>query len=191
MGAFAFLSDYWPAITATITFLSGFAGLLFQDRPNSKKISFVIFVLFGAISMLGTFNSIHESKVAAEAESDKRFAMKDLLHNSIEVANSLNAKPRTQSQADVDAYEYDFELWSAKTGKLIEDAYGKGERDVFESFAGLMLMSAIGKDGPMPTVLITSKINAHVQRLNALMERIETMSMRPDFDPRSYHPKGE
>jgi hypothetical protein len=180
----AFFSDYWPAITAIITFLSGLAGLLLQDRPNSKRISFGIFVLFGIISMFGTFNSIHESKVAADAEKDKRIAMKDLLGAAINDCAALNVKKRTESQEDVDAYANDAGVLATKTRNLIAQAYGEGEANLFMNDAGISTMASPGH----PNVLMRSEMIARIQRLNELITRVDTITMRPDFDPRNYHP---
>ena len=74
-------------------------------------------------------------------------------------------------------------MWTAKTGQLIEDAYGKGERDVFMNDAGINPINAVNDQN----ALVSSELIARLQRLNELMSRVDTISMQPDFDPRKYH----
>jgi hypothetical protein len=94
-------------------------------------------------------------------------------------------KQRTQSQDDVNAYVNEANIWTAKTGQLIEDAYGKGERDVFMNDAGIQPINGINNQN----ALVSSELIARLQRLNEIMSRVDTISMQPDFDPNNYHAK--
>jgi len=183
-----FLSSYWTSIAIAIAVISGITGqivgLFFKDSQLSKVILLIASVVFGVMAVAGSFYCQYQTGISAQAEIEKRVAMKDLIHNAILEANELSSKKREQTQDAVDAYEHKFGEWSAKTGKLIESAYGKPERDVFESYAGEHLMNAIN----MPTVLITGKFGVQVQHLTALIQRADTIYMRPEFDPKSYKP---
>ena len=124
-----------------------------------------------------SFYSQRQIVASAKAEVQKRLAMKDLLHVAIVDNETLLAKQRTQSQDDVKAY--------VNEGQLIEDAYGKGERDVFVNDAGMQPINAINNQN----ALVSSELIARLQRLNELMSRVDTISMQPDFDPNNYHAK--
>jgi hypothetical protein len=185
----AFFRDYGTpfalAIAGVNTIISLIIGQYFKDSPRAR-----IALVSASIALIGlgvgaSFYSTYQIESASNAERGKRSAMKDVIHNAIKEGESLILKPRTQSQDDVNAYENDFDSWSAKTALLIEDAYGKSERDIFESYAGIGLVNAIN----MPTVEITSKFGARMQRLNDLIRRADTIAMQPGFDPHNYHPK--
>jgi hypothetical protein len=112
---------------------------------------------------------------------EKRSAMKELLHTSISDGEALSKD--WFNRTDADAYLREANLWANKTGHLIEDAYGKGEADVWESDAGLINYV----DPRKPTMPIHNGIVNRLQRLNELMSRVDTLSMRPEFDPENYH----
>jgi hypothetical protein len=95
----------------------------------------------------------------------------------------LNEKQRTESQGDANAYVNEANAWMDKTRLLIEEAYGKGEADLFRNDTGIGLMNVRGH----PNVLTRSEVIARLQRLNELMLRADTISMKPDFDPSNYH----
>jgi|ERR1700722_3925292 len=184
-----FFRDYGTqfalAIAGLNTVISVVIGQYFKDSPRARVVLVAASVALIGLGVGASFYSQRQVVSASNAESEKRFAMKSVLHDAVNSGNSLEMKPRTQSQDAINAYETDFDSWSAKTAQLIEDAYGKSERDVFESYAGIGIMSAIN----MPTVEITSKFGARMQRINDLIRRADTTSMRPGFDPRNYHPK--
>jgi hypothetical protein len=184
-----FFRDYGTQLALAIaglnTIISVVIGQYFKDSPRARIVLVGASVALIGFGVGASFYSQHQIVASQGAEIDKRSVMKDLLHDAIKNGESFTVKPRTQSENDVNVYEHDFDLWSAKTGQLIEDAYGKAERDVFESYAGIGLMNAIN----MPTVLTTSKFGARMQRLNDLIRRADTIYMRPDFDPRNYHSK--
>jgi hypothetical protein len=74
----------------------------------------------------------------------------------------------------------------AKAVQLINDAYGKGEADLFANDAGIQIISS----GPgNPNILTRSEMIARIQRLNELIGRVDTISMVSTFDPVNYHPK--
>jgi hypothetical protein len=187
----AFLTDYGTqfalAIAVLNTIISAIVGL--QNNPISRFALVVASVALGGLAVGASFYSQHQivaSTVAsAEAEVQKRLAMKDILHVAIVDNETLLAKQRTQSKDDVSAYINEANKWTAKTGQLIEDAYGKGERDVFMNDAGINPINAANN----PTALVSSELISRLQRLNELMPRVDTISMRPDFDPNNYQPK--
>jgi hypothetical protein len=183
------VSDYWASIAMGIALLSAvtsqIVGLIFKDSLPSKIILLSASLVFGVTGVAGNVYSTYESGVSAKAERDKRSAMKELLHGAIKDGELLSAKTRTESDSDVNAYEDDFESWSGETAKLVEDAYGDSERDIFESYAGVQLMSVPNH----PLYLTASKIGARMQRLNDLIRRADTIAMQPGFDPHNYHPK--
>lgn len=183
------LSNYWTSIAIAIAVVSGIAGqvinLAYKDSPRSKIILLIATVLFGIMAVAGSFYSQYESGVAQKTEIEKRTTMKDLLHNAIAEANSIVSEKRDETQDDANAYQKEFVSWRAKTAQLIEDAYGKPERDVFESFAGVQLLNVAN----MPTRVVTNAFGVMIQHLTDLIKRADTIAMRPNFDPKSYHPK--
>jgi hypothetical protein len=142
-------------------------------------------LVFGMASIGGNAYSIYTNGVAAKAEVEKRIAMKDLLGAAIIECGKLNSKPRTESQDDVNAYINDANAWADKTKQLIGDAYGKGEATLFLNDAGIATMASPGH----PNVATRSEMIARIQRLNELILRVDTITMRPDFDPNKYAPK--
>lgn len=112
--------------------------------------------------------------------------MKDLIHIVISDGELLVDKPRTEKGNDTNAYIDDANTWIAKTTRLIEDAYGKGEADIFMSNIGITITSG----GPTrPNVLTRNVMIARLQRLNELMSRVDTISTQPDFNPRNFQLK--
>jgi hypothetical protein len=183
----AFFRDYGTQFVAAIavinTIISAIVGL--QNNPRSRIALVVVSIALGGLAVGASFFSQHQIVSAATAEIQKRFDMKDLLHAAIGDNETLISKQRTESQDDVKAYINEANKWTAKTGQLIEDAYGKGERDVFMNDAGINPINAENH----PNVLTSGEMIARLQRLNELMSRVDTTSMQADFDPKNYHPK--
>jgi hypothetical protein len=180
----AFFRDYGTqfalAIAVLNTIISAIVGL--QNNPISRFALVVASVALGGLAVGASFYSQHQIVASAEVEVQKRLAMKDLLHVAIGDNETLLAKQRTQSKDDVNAYLNEANTWTAKTGQLIEDAYGKGERDVFMNDAGINPINSVNN----ATALVSSELIARLQRLNELMSRVDTISKRPDFDPKTY-----
>ena len=42
----------------------------------------------------------------------------------------------------------------------------------------------------MPTRVVTSEFGVMILHLTDLIKRADTIAMQPDFDPKSYQPKG-
>jgi hypothetical protein len=183
----AFFRDYGTqfalAIAVLNTIISAIVGL--QNNPISRFALVVASVALGGLAVGASFYSQHQIVASAEVEVQKRLAMKDLLHVAIGDNETLLAKQITQSKDDVNAYLNEANTWTSKTGQLIEDAYGKGERDVFMNDAGINPINAVNNQN----ALISSELIARLQRLNELMSRVDTISKRPDFDPKTYQPK--
>ena len=110
--------------------------------------------------------------------------MKNLLGVAISECKLLIVKPRTESQDDSNAYINEGNAWIIKTVDLIEQAYGKGEAELFTSSAGIEIFNSRGH----PNVLTRSEMVARSQRLGELIQRVDTISMLPGFDPRNYQP---
>jgi hypothetical protein len=182
-----FFRDYGTqfalAIAALNTIISLVVGQFFKDSPRWRIALVVASIALGGVAVGASFYSQHQIVASAKAEVQKRLAMKDILHVAIGDNETLLAKQR--SKDDVSAYLNEANIWTAKTGQLLEDAYGKGERDVFMNDAGINPISAVNNQN----ALISSELIARLQRLNELMSRVDTISMQPDFDPRDYHPK--
>jgi hypothetical protein len=184
-----FFRDYGTsfalAIAALNTIISLVVGQFFKDSPRWRIALVVASVALIGLGVGASFYSQHQTVASAKAEVQKRLAMKDLLHVTIGDNETLLGKQRTQSQDDANAYVNEANIWTAKTGQLIEDAYGKGERDVFMNDAGIPPINAINNQN----ALVSSELIARLQRLNELMSRVDTVSMLPDFDPNNYHAK--
>jgi hypothetical protein len=185
----AFFRDYGTqfalAIAVINTIISLVVGQFFKDSPRWRIALVFASVALGGLAVGASFYSQHQIVASAKAEVHKRLAIKDILHVAIGDNETLLAKQRTQSKDDVSAYVNEANIWTAKTGQLIEDAYGKGERDVFVNDAGIQPISAINNQN----ALVSSELIARLQRLNELMSRVDTISMQPDFDPNNYHAK--
>jgi hypothetical protein len=184
-----FFRDYGTsfalAIAALNTIISLVVGQFFKDSPRWRIALVVASVALIGLGVGASFYSQHQIVASAKAEVEKRLAMKDLLHVTIGDNESMLGKQRTQSQDDVNAYVNEANIWTAKTGQLIEDAYGKGERDVFMNDAGIQPINGINNRN----ALVSSELIARLQRLNEIMSRVDTISMQPDFDPNNYHAK--
>ena len=180
----AFVRDYGTqfalAIAVLNTIISAIVGL--QNNPISRFALVVASIALGGLAVGASFYSQHQIVTSAEAEVQKRLAMKDILHVAIGDNETLLAKQRTESKG---ACLNEANTWTAKTGQLIEDAYGKGERDVFMNDAGINPINAANNQN----ALVSSELIARLQRLNELMSRVDTISMRPDFDPNNYQSK--
>jgi hypothetical protein len=176
-----FFRDYGTQFALAIAILNTIISTIvsLQNNPISRFALVVASVALGGLAVGASFYSQHQIVASAEAQVQKRLSMKDILHLAIGDNETLLAKQRTQSKDDVNAYLNEANIWTAKTGKLIEDAYGKGERDVFTNDAGINPINA----GDNPNAQISSELIARLQRLNELMSRVDTISTQPDFDP--------
>jgi hypothetical protein len=178
-----FLSTYWTSIAIAIALLTGLigqaSGLFFSDKPRAKKILFSVSGVLGIMAFAGNVYVQNQSGEAARAKIEKRIAMKGLLSDAISECAAINVETRTRDQNGADAYTVEANKWIAKTSRLIENAYGKGEAKLFENDAGIQILASIND----PTRQVYSETVARVQRLNELMERVDTVLMRPDFDP--------
>ena len=184
-----FFRDYGTqfalAIAGLNTIFSLLIGQFFKDSPRARIPLVVASVALIGLGVGATFYSQHRIVSSTKAESAKRIAMKDLLGAAINECAAINAKPRTESQEDYDAYANEGSAWATKTYGLIEHAYGKGEASLFMDDAGISRNARLGH----PSLLLSSELVARIQRLNELIARVDIISMRPGFDPRNYQPQ--
>jgi hypothetical protein len=184
-----FFRDYGTQLALAIaginTIISLVIGQYFKDNPRWRIALVIASVALIGLGVGASFYSQHQIEVSANVEKEKRIAMKDVLGGAINECASLNVKKRTESQEDVDAYANDAGELATKTRNLIAQAYGEGEANLFMNDAGIPGMASPGH----PNVLMRSEMIARIQRLNELISRVDTITMRPGFDPRNYHPK--
>ena len=115
----------------------------------------------------------------AAGQIQDRLAMKDLIGQVIDEADKIGADWATKDEVE---FKHQTNLWTNKSGNLIEDAYGKGEASLFMNDAGYISYS----DGSQRAKLHNWIIH-RVQRLNELFQRVDMLAMRPEFDPKKYH----
>jgi hypothetical protein len=184
----AFFRDYGTPFATTIAVLNSIISLVigqyFKDSPRARIILVVASVALSGLAVGATFYSQYQIVSSAEAQNEKRLAMKDLLGAAIYDAETLPV-PKTESQDDVSVYVHDYDAWNSKTARLIEVAYGRGEANRFTNYAGMQIFVDINA----PSTLTRSKLGAGIQRLNELIPRVDSVSMLPEFDPRKYHSK--
>jgi hypothetical protein len=156
--------------------------------PETRRKGLVwisgLFLLFACFQ---AWESEHQARLATEAQIEQRqehLAMKELLGTAIIEGEALiNSHKLSKEQTDADAYQHEGNRWATKTGRLIEDAYGKGEAAVWQNDAGLTGMV----DPNHPTVLVTSGVINRLHRINELMVRVDSLPLLPGFDPKNYH----
>jgi hypothetical protein len=129
----------------------------------------------------------HQARSTAEAQNknsaeqnQRRLAMKTLLSTAINEGGALSKE--WFKRTDADAYLHEANVWTNKTGHLIEDAYGKGELAGWMSDAGIISFANRNE----PAMKTRSWIINRLQRLNELMLRVDTLPMHPGFDPNNY-----
>jgi hypothetical protein len=116
-------------------------------------------------------------------QNTERIEMKELIAIAVDDVKHFDTAfsvPPTKS--DADKLWREANVWSRKTGYMIENAYGKGERDVFDSDAGLTLLNSVND----PTQVVRIWVGNRLQHLNNLIERADNIPLRPDFDPKTY-----
>lgn len=185
----AFFRDYGTPFATAIAILNSVSSLfisqVFKDNPRARIVLVVISVGLSVLAVGGTFYSQYQIVSSAKAQNEERIAMKNLLGAAINECGALNAKQRTENEDDANAYINEGSAWIAKVSDLINRAYGQGEVDIFKSDAGIVIYGTPGH----PNVRTRSEIVARAQRLNDLIQRVDTISMLPGFDPRNYKPK--
>jgi hypothetical protein len=148
------------------------------ERPERRKI---LFRTVGFAAILFSCFQAWNTQYEAAGQNQNHLAMKALLSTAIDEGEALNKD--WFKRTDANAYLHEANIWSNKTGHLIEDAYGKGEADVFASDAGIISYV----DPQKPATKTHSEIINRLQRLNELMPRVDTLPMQPNFDPNKYH----
>lgn len=167
-----------PYLEAVAPLVADILERFFNRRPARRQM---IFRLAGALALVFACFQAWEVQYEAAGNNQNRFAMKELLHTAINEGEELNKD--WFKRTDADAYRHEANVWANKTGHLIEDAYGRGEADVFVSDAGIISYG----NPSQPELGIHSEINNRLQRLNELMSRVEVLLMRPGFNPNNYH----
>src|ERR1700722_5895426 len=118
-----FFRDYGTQLALAIaginTIISLVIGQYFKDCPRCRIALVVASVALIGLGVGASFYSQHQIVSSAQAEVQKRLAMKDLLHVTIGENETLLGRQRTQSQDDVKAYVNEANIWTAKTGQLI------------------------------------------------------------------------
>jgi hypothetical protein len=147
-----------------------------------------VFRIVGVIALLTaifqTWNAEYEGRLAAESNQvleplDKRLAMKNLISTAISEGEALG---KDWFKKEDQPFLHDTNVWTNKTGNMVEDAYGKGELSLWMSDAGFTNHA----DGKKHTDLHNWIVN-RLTRLNELMKRVDSIRMVPSFDPKNYH----
>ncbi len=135
------------------------------------------FAAFGVILFYGFLRENYEGYSRVEGErdklrngrttSDRRVALKDALGTASERGQQLHAS---------DPSVEDAERWVNDTAGLIEAALGKGEVHLFVSGVGITLLSGNNSRQQL-------WIEGRLHRLSQLITRVDTLYLRPDFDP--------
>jgi hypothetical protein len=82
-------------------------------------------------------------------------------------------KDKETEQAKTEA-----EAWGTKTRDLILEAYGEGESVLFLDSSGYEFY---GDGSPMS--VIRNWIDGRMRRVTELLRRVDTLTVRPQFDP--------
>jgi hypothetical protein len=176
-------------------------GLYVSIRPPivTGKVHWVWFSAFAIVGVIATFANFVELHGAdtlqqeikagidelrghnspAQAELEKRVAMKELIGEALDDADKLNAN--WWKRNDDDQFKHETNLWINKAGHLIEDAYGEGEAKAWNDDAGITNYT----DGKKHTDLHNAIMN-RAARLKAFMPRVDILPMRQSFDPKNY-----
>lgn len=136
------------------------------------------YAAFGILLLYGFVRANYEEYLAVETErdelragratTDKRAALKDALAAADEKGHELYAS---------DPEIKDAERWVTDTHNLIEAALGKGEARLFLSDAGYTFMA--GQNDTRQKLWVEGRL----RRLAELMARVDSLDLRPDFDP--------
>jgi len=106
--------------------------------------------------------------------------MKELIGKAMDEGEKLDTD--WFKRTDDANFKHAINVWTNKTGHLIEDAYGKGEATVWMSDAGYTSYS----DGKVHTDMHNWIVH-RLQRLNDLVGKVDTIPMQPNFDPKNYY----
>ena len=107
---------------------------------------------------------------ATHDKNRSRVAIKDLLATAIETGEALYHQG---SRAEA-------EQWATLTHQLLTDAFGKGEAQQFLSDSGLSFFFATNRDPEEQDV--RNSIDGRLRRLTELMPRVDSLSVRPEFN---------
>jgi hypothetical protein len=184
MDTAAFFRDYGTQFATTIavlnTIISLVIGQYFKDSPRSRIALVGASVVLGIIAVVGTFYSQHQIVRSTKEQNEAHIAMKNALGVALKVGESLMAKPRTKNQDDANAYAIEARTWGVETSRIIEDAYGKAEADRFSNTETIFNKSA------PPNTQTNFDMGYKIQQLKELILRVDTITMRSDFDPKKY-----
>jgi hypothetical protein len=175
--------SHWVASMSGVVAIG--VGIIQYIRQTKFSPSIWIALGIGClfIASYQAWSDEHEARVKveqSEQQNQKRPAMKNLLSTAINEGEALNKE--WFKRTDVDAYLHEANVWTNKTGHLINDAYGEGELAVWMSNAGIISFA----DPNKPTTKTNSWIVNRLQRLNELMIRVDILPMQPGFDPNHY-----
>jgi hypothetical protein len=133
----------------------------------------------------------HQARLTAEAKNkelseraETRLAIKGLLSDFLNEGEAmLSSHKESKEQSVAEAYRIENHVWANKAGNLIEAVYGKGERTAWLSDFG-----ALPETLPdWPTFETRMWLSNRLQRLDELIKRADTITIRADFDPAKYH----
>jgi hypothetical protein len=154
--------------------------------PNGRLISpprelTVLVVLIAAAVIVPSGIFLHEWISGSESAhlAMNRVVVKGLIGTAIKEGEALT---KDWDKREAESFEHETNFWTNRIGHLVEDAYGEGEARLLMSDAGFIAYT----DGKKQTETRNWIIH-RLQRLNELIPRVDSLAMRPTFDPKNYH----
>lgn len=139
------------------------------------------FAAFGVIFLYGFLRANYEEHLAVEGERDelrrgrttgeRRGALKDALAEADESGHGLHASNPSMEAA---------RKWVTQVHNLIEAGLGKGEARLFLSDAGYTFMA------DQHSTRQKLWVEGRLRRLAELIPRVDSLDLRPDFDPQKW-----